>query len=240
MLCESGECFSTVCNPPVLTPGPHVHGIDNEELLAGPAFGEAFARMVAFVHGLVLTCVESCSSSDDGDSPELPPARFKECEPEVLIVAHNGRKFDIPFLLSECFRNSIAWERELAAWSYVDTLDLVKALDAEFYGGCQKLQCLLQRTNSCDLQAHRALDDCRALRSVVHHLAVGHGVSVFSLLRPFVFSVQCSMTHAHIAALCQSNFGSRYHATFTVYGRALECGSRERTRRVARRIRKLH
>ena len=43
MLCESGECFSTVCNPPVLTPGPHVHGIDNEELLAGPAFEEAFA-----------------------------------------------------------------------------------------------------------------------------------------------------------------------------------------------------
>lgn len=196
--------------------------------------------MVAFVHGLVLTCVESCSSSDDGNNPELPPTRFKECEPEVLIVAHNGRKFDGPFLLSECFRSSIAWERDLATWSHVDTLDLVKALDAEFYGGCQKLQCLLQRTDSCDLQAHRALDDCRALRSVVHHLAVGHGVSVFSLLRSLGFSVHCSMTHAHIAALCQSNFGSSNHAALTVYRRAFECGSRERTGRVASRIRKLH
>ena len=139
----------------------------------------------------------------------------------MLIVAHNGRKFDIPFLLSECFRSSVAWEGDLVAWSYVDTLDLVKSLDAEFYGGCQKLQCLLQRTDSGDLHAHRALDDCRALQSVVHHLAVGQGVSVFSLLRPFAFSVHCSMTHAHIAALCQSNFGSSDHEASTIHSRSL-------------------
>ena len=54
------------------TPGPHAHGIGNEELLAGPAFDEAIARMVAFVHGLVLSYVQSCSTSDDGDNPELP------------------------------------------------------------------------------------------------------------------------------------------------------------------------
>ena len=207
ILCESGECFSTVCNPPVLTPGPHVHGIGNEELQKGPAFEEAFTRMMTFVHGLILTCVQSCSSSDDEDAQELPPTRFRQSDPEVLIVAHNGRKFDIPLLLSECFRNSIPWERDLVAWNYVDTLDVVKALDTEAYGGCQKLQCLLQLADCCELKAHRALDDCKALRNVVHHLAAWHGVSALSLLRPFVFSVECSMTSAHIATLCENNFG---------------------------------
>ena len=38
-------------------------------------------------------------------------------------------------------------------------------------------------------------------------MAAWHGVSALSLLRPFVFSVECSMTSAHIATLCENNFG---------------------------------
>ena len=162
VLCDSGECFSTVCCPPKLTPGPHVHGIANEELLAGPTFKEAFERMMNFVNGLCLTSVPSESSSDDNSeglpSHDLRVTSFRDPAPDVLIVAHNGRKFDFPFLLSECHRNSLPWQRELTTWNYVDTLELIKAVGVDVYGGCSKLQCLLQRTNSFGLQAHRALD----------------------------------------------------------------------------------
>ena len=153
VLSERGECFSTVCCPPVLTPGPHVHGIANGELLAGPSFSDAFRRMVVFVHTLLFNCVQSDSSSED----ELAPTRFKDHPPDVVVVAHNGIKFDFPFLLSECYRNSVVWE-DISTWKFVDTLDVVRALDPEVYGGCQKLQCLLQRVDCFDLQAHRALD----------------------------------------------------------------------------------
>ena len=162
VLCDSGECFSTVCCPPVLTPGPHVHGIPNEELLAGPSFQEAFKRMMSFVDGLCLISVQSESSSDEESKvlthSGLSLTHFRDPAPDVLIVAHNGRNFDFPFLLSECHRNSLSWERDLARWCYVDTLDLIKAIGVEVYGGCPKLQCLLQRTDCSGLQAHRALD----------------------------------------------------------------------------------
>ena len=38
LLSETGECFATVSCPPVLTLGPHVHGISDEELAVRPAF----------------------------------------------------------------------------------------------------------------------------------------------------------------------------------------------------------
>ena len=49
LLSEQGQCFSTVVRPPVLKAGPHIHGIDNEELSQGPWFCEAFTRMLHFI-----------------------------------------------------------------------------------------------------------------------------------------------------------------------------------------------
>ena len=67
LLCENGECFSTVCCPPVMTPGPHVHGISNEELCLGPPFVIAFERMVRFIECLLLVSIDSeDESSEDG------------------------------------------------------------------------------------------------------------------------------------------------------------------------------
>lgn len=153
LLCASGECFSTVCCPPIMTPGPHVHGIPDEELVLGPSFPQAFKRMTEFVDALLLISVQSDDSSDD----EVPPLCFKDSPPEVVLVAHNGYKFDFPFLLSECYRNSVRWD-EIASWRFVDTLDLVRTIDVEVVGGCQKLQCLLRGADVRELQAHRALD----------------------------------------------------------------------------------
>jgi len=118
--------------------------------------------MVVFVHALPFNSVQSDNSSED----ELSPTRFKDHPPDIVVVAHNGVKFDFPFLLSECYRNSVVWE-DLAPWKFVDSLDVVRALDPEVYGGCRKLQRLLQRIDCCNLQAHRALD-CRLDQHSLH------------------------------------------------------------------------
>ena len=46
-----------------------------------------------------------------------------------------------------------------------------------------------------------------------------HGVSIEQLLAPFAFSVDPFATHAHMAALCTSNLGSRCHHLDTVMTR---------------------
>ena len=153
LLCSSGECFSTVCCPPIMTPGPHVHGIENDELASGPCFAEAFTRMLQFVECRLLISVGSDESSED----EIRATRFKDELPSAVMVAHNGRGFDFSFLLSECQRNNLDWSL-MASWMYVDTLDLVRAIDEGALGLCKKLQCLLHQTAVGYLQAHRTLD----------------------------------------------------------------------------------
>ena len=74
----------------------------------------------------------------------------------VLLVAHNGFKFDFPFLLSECMRQEVPLA-VFAEWRYVDTLSLLRAVESSFHGGCVKLQCLLRFVGDDGrLRAHRA------------------------------------------------------------------------------------
>ena len=53
----------------------------------------------------------------------------------------------------------------------------------------------------------------------MHRLSELHGLSIEQLLAPFVFSVDPGATHAHMAALCTSNLGSRCHHLDTVMKR---------------------
>ena len=53
----------------------------------------------------------------------------------------------------------------------------------------------------------------------MHRLSELHGVSIEQLLAPFAFSVDRGATHAHMAALCTSNLGSRCHQANTVMKR---------------------
>ena len=45
----------------------------------------------------------------------------------------------------------------------------------------------------------------------MHRLSEFYGVNLERLLEPFTFSVDPGATHAHMAALCTSNLGSRCH-----------------------------
>ena len=85
-------------------------------------------------------------------------------------------------------------------WKFVDTLEVVKALGSDSHGGCVKLQCLLRHlTGGEDLRAHRALDDCVALKSVLESIAGVLGVSLRALIRPFVVEFDSVATITNIS-----------------------------------------
>ena len=196
---KSGAAFATVVKPVgAQSSAASVHGIDESELEQGPLFTEAFERLVHFLDTLSETAMAS-----DGESSEdeLPPLKVRAEPPVICLAAHNGFRFDYPMLLAECLRNNIPWY-PMMRWRYVDTLVLTRALDAEVYGGCLKLQCLVRRCAShTDLRAHRALDDCFFLRDVVVNLSDLLDTNIIDLLRPFVVSMDWQATGASLAVL---------------------------------------
>ena len=116
---------------------------------------------------------------------------------DILIVAHNGMKFDFPFLLSEAVRAGIG-PGVMANWVYVDTLDVLQATNCE----CRKLQCAFRAFGeSPGLRAHRALDDCIALGSVVKSISASLGVTPWMLLRHFAVRLDEVSTRVGLSAL---------------------------------------
>ena len=126
----------------------------------------------------------------------------EECQivenPILLLAGHNAIKFDFPFLLCECYRNKISvgcFEH----WLFVDTLQIGQAFPEH---GCLKLQCLIRSLSGGeDLRAHRALDDCIALRRVVIAFAWKAGVSLPSLMHSFAVAVDLDSSIAQISVL---------------------------------------
>ena len=88
----------------------------------------------------------------------------------------------------------------LQNWLFVDTISLVQAVGLSNLGGCAKLQCLV-RGYCVGLQAHRALDDCIALRAVVQGVAESYGVRLLDFLRDMVVRLDASASAAQVATL---------------------------------------
>ena len=88
----------------------------------------------------------------------------------------------------------------LQNWLFVDTISLVQAVGLSNLGGCAKLQCLV-RGHCVGLQAHRALDDCIALRAVVQGIAESCGVRAIDLLRNMMVSLDAPASAAQVATL---------------------------------------
>jgi DNA polymerase III epsilon subunit-like protein len=188
IVAESGACFATVVRPPSIPSEPEcsnsVHGIPAIELQAGPDFATSFVRMVAFLEHLQVSTVEQDSDSDV-EPREIQ--NYSDPPPQILVVAHNGLRFDFAMLVSEVFRSGADF-KPLQRWLYVDTLDVFKAGAAP----CVKLQCLYKElVAEGSLRAHRALDDAIALRSVAVTQAERYGIGLRELFAPFI--VECDV-----------------------------------------------
>ena len=95
----------------------------------------------------------------------------------------------------ECIRHGT--ELPPAVTGYVDTLDIVRAIDRP----CAKLQCLVSALKRDDLRAHRAVDDCFALSSVCKSIAESLGVPPVNLFSRFAFACDVEATAANLEVL---------------------------------------
>jgi len=170
-----------------------VHGITGEEIAAGPSFPVAWSRFLSWTDSLLHDAVKETDDSED------EPEELQIVENPILLLAgHNSLRFDFPFLLCECQRNKISvgcFEH----WLFADTLHICQAFPEH---GCLKLQCLFRSLSGGeDLRAHRALDDCIALRRVVIAFAWKAVVSLPSLMHRFAVGVDLDSSIAQISVL---------------------------------------
>ena len=197
LVTENGAAFATVVRPPSIPTedmgADSVHGIPGSELRAGPAFATAFARMVSFLEHLQVSTVEYDETDSDAEPQEV---KSYGDPPQILVVAHNGVRFDFAMLASEVFRSGLDW-MPLQRWLYADTLDVFRAASAP----CMKLQCLHKHLAADgSLRAHRALDDAIALRGVAVAQAERYGIGLHQLFAPF--AVGCDVCETMVQEKC--------------------------------------
>jgi DNA polymerase III subunit epsilon len=89
-------------------------------------------------------------------------AQFIEfCSGNVLLIAHNGELFDIPFLRAECKRNKMNFPQD---WFLVDSLKWARKYRRDLPR--HSLQYLREMCKIPPNRAHRALDDVMILFQV--------------------------------------------------------------------------
>ena len=170
-----------------------VHGITDEEIAAGPTFEQVWIRFVKWIEDVTnnATVFEESYSDDEALKPMILQ------EPVVVLAAHNGSKFDFPLLLCEVLRNNLS-TNVFEQWHFIDTLDVSKSLDR---CGCVKLQCLCKELAIDSGNAHRALDDCLALRNILHISAQRCGLSFRLFLSLYVVEVDLDSSIAQLSVL---------------------------------------
>lgn len=125
--------FQTLVHPKVPIPKETtaIHGITDEMVQGAPFFAEAWERFVSF------------------------------CSGRVLLIAHNGELFDIPFLRAECRRYNCSFPQ---GWSFVDSLKWSRKFRKDIPR--HALQYLRELCKIPPNTAHRALDDVIILNQV--------------------------------------------------------------------------
>ena len=188
----SGAQFATTVLPRRLPEGLGVHGIGQDELLAGVPFACAFQRMIAFLQDVVSSSSEDFLESDDSWLTSRCSGRRRSSH-SVLLASHNGLKFDFPMLVSECYRHNCDLF-QLAEFYFCDTLPLARAFSATIGDACARLQCLARCCQCGAGRQHRALEDTVVLRSVVQYCAEYSGVSLLTLLGFFAYRFDTQAT----------------------------------------------
>ncbi|RVW39187.1 Exonuclease DPD1, chloroplastic/mitochondrial [Vitis vinifera] len=145
--------FQTLVNPERIVPNPHVHGITTYMV-------EGFDSNLAAVR-------------------RKPPETWGL----ILWVAHNGRSFDVPFLINEFSRCNTEVPPN---WRFLDTLplarELIKSAGSDLPPGAS-LQALREYYRIPLVgPAHRVLSDVYTLSQVLQMLTFNLKVSVANLL----------------------------------------------------------
>jgi DNA polymerase III subunit epsilon len=127
------QSFQQFVHPgiPIPEEATAIHGISNEMVKQAPSFAQAGADFIKF------------------------------CSGKVLLVAHNGEMFDVPFLRAECKRHKLSFP---SGWGLVDSLKWARKYRRDLPR--HALQYLREMFGIPKNQAHRALDDVMTLYRV--------------------------------------------------------------------------
>ena len=144
---------------------------------------------------IMNTAIRYEHDPDDGDDGAAVPTLLED--PIAVLVAHSGLRFDCPLLLCELLRNHLPTDI-FERWYFVDTLHVFKAFNPY---GCIKLQCLARDTMTDPGHAHRALDDCVALRKITEIFAQRAGIPTKRLLSLFLMELDFNSSVAQLRTL---------------------------------------
>lgn len=130
---DKGLTFQQLVNPglPIPVGASQIHGISDEMVKDSPSFGIVARQFVEF------------------------------CSGDVMLVAHNGSLFDLPFLRSEFRRHKVGFPE---GWIFVDSLQWARKYRPDLPR--HALQYLRQLFGIPENKAHRALDDAKTLHGV--------------------------------------------------------------------------
>ena len=103
-------------------------------------------------------------------------------------------------LLCECLRHGAPCTI-FETFLFADTLHVLQNLGGQ---SCMKLQCMIKGLSDESLRAHRAMDDCLALKIVMTNLAEGLGFKLPDLLRRFALSVQLEASAAQLSVVMEA------------------------------------
>ncbi len=130
---EMGRQFQTFVNPgiPIPSDSTDIHGISDEMVEKAPSFKEVIQEFIQF------------------------------CDGDIVLIAHNGEAFDIPFLAAEFSRCNLLLPTN---WAFVDSLKWARKYRKDLPR--HTLQYLRQIFDIPENRAHRALDDVQVLHKV--------------------------------------------------------------------------
>ncbi|GLT37965.1 hypothetical protein SLA2020_122440 [Shorea laevis] len=162
--------FQTLVNPGRYVPNPHVHGITTHMVCRPnvPRMEELIPILLQYVNS------------------RQKPGGY------VMLVAHNGRCFDVPFLISEFSRCSYEIPPN---WLFVDTLSLARELKKSGVSRLPSktsLQALREYYNIPLVgSAHRAMSDVRSLSMVLQRLTFDLKLSIPCLVGKSFTALDC-------------------------------------------------
>jgi DNA polymerase III epsilon subunit-like protein len=201
----TGAVFQQLVWPGGEFPEPNISGLTNAEVHRshGGGFPQVFARFEEFLWSRPGPN-SSCRRGPRG--PRAAP---------LLLVAHNGNRFDAQVLYRECVRHGGGPLPVLGKLYFCDSLEVAQVLgsarlhpegrDGDWWGhhhlGCKKLQCLARElgvfhadpgetgsstTATADIP-HRALFDARMLEAAMRSMLFRCGLPGIEVLGQFAW-----------------------------------------------------
>ncbi|KAK2645084.1 hypothetical protein Ddye_020279 [Dipteronia dyeriana] len=160
LLGGKNSCFETLVNPEQYVPNSHVHGITTN-MVNQP--------YVPRMEDLIPILMQHTKNR------QVPKGH-------ALFIAHNGRRFDVPFLIKEFSRCNMDIPTD---WLFLDTLPLAREY-MKLYGPLSPKLCLQTLREYFEIpsidSSHRAMSDVNVLSSIFEKMICDMNLTITDLL----------------------------------------------------------